>query len=264
MNKIVVLLHKEWLELKQQRGLLISTLMLPLFFTFMPLVVIYGIGQFPADTTNMEDLTALIQSNPALAGLTPTEAGQAAIGLQMSLLFILLPLILPSVLAAYSIVGEKNNRTLEPLLATPIKTWQLLAGKGLMPLSLSVGLTWLGAVIFSVGISLIAVSTRVTTAIISPGWLAVILLCTPLITAIAIAGMILISSRVNDPRTAQQYSAIGILPFMMLFFGQLAGLLVINPLFAIAAAVVLLVLTVLAVWGISRLFQREVILTRWK
>jgi hypothetical protein len=50
---------------------------------------------------------------------------------------------------------------------------------------------------------------------------------------------------------------------MAVFFGQLAGVLVLSPLIALVAAIVLAVIAGLAIWGVTRLFQREVILMKW-
>jgi ABC-2 type transport system permease protein len=108
-----------------------------------------------------------------------------------------------------------------------------------------------------------ALSARVFAAIVSPGWLTVFGICTPLLALIAIAAMVAISSRVNDPRTAQQFSAWVIVPFLGVFFGQIAGVLVLSPLIAIVAAIMLAVVAGLALAGVTALFQREVILTRW-
>jgi ABC-2 type transport system permease protein len=91
----------------------------------------------------------------------------------------------------------------------------------------------------------------------------VFLLCTPLLSLIAIAAMVAISARVNDPRTAQQFSAWVVVPFLTVFFSQITGLLVLSPLIALVAAILLAVIAGLAVWGVTGLFQREIILTRW-
>src|SRR6185369_9700993 len=91
---------------------------------------------------NTDEFTQqLMKVNPALAGMNEQEAGQAIMGQAFSSMFLLMPMILPSIIAAYSIVGEKTNHTLEPLLATPVKTWELLAGKMLASLIPSILLT---------------------------------------------------------------------------------------------------------------------------
>jgi ABC-2 type transport system permease protein len=262
MYKVLVILQKEWLEIKQQRGLLLSVLLPPLLLTLLPLGVAYGLTQTPPQELNTNVPSSII--SPALAGLSKIELGQAIIGQQFSILFFLLPLIIPSVIAAYSVVGEKTNKTLEPLLATPMRTWELLLGKSLAALIPAVALTWLCGAIFIAGIARVAVSGRVFAAIISPGWLVILVLCTPLLALIAIAAMVVVSSRVSDPRTAQQLTGVVIIPVLLVFFGQLTGVLVLNPALALGAAGVLVVCAALAIWIATRMFQREAILTRWR
>jgi len=103
---------------------------------------------------------------------------------------------------------------------------------------------------------------KVFGAIVNAGWLTVLVVCTPFLALIAIAAMVAISARVNDPRTAQQFSAWVVVPFLAVFFGQLSGVLVLSPLIALVAAIMLAVIAGFAVWGTTLLFQREVILTR--
>lgn len=263
MNNIIILLEKEWLEFKGQRSLLLGILVLPLLLTALPLITLFAIGAAPSQG-NIDTLSAQVaQANPALRGMGELELGQAITGQAFSSMFLLMPMILPSIIAAYSIVGEKSGRTLEPLLATPIKTWELLVGKMLTALIPSIALTWLCSAIFAVGVRALAASDRVFAAIISGGWLTVLVLCAPLLALIAIAAMVAISARVNDPRTAQQWSAWLVVPFLALFFSQLTGVLVLSPLIALVGALLLAVVAGLAVWAATLLFRREVVLTRW-
>jgi ABC-2 type transport system permease protein len=263
MRIIGVLLQKEWLEFKRQRMLILGIVALPLLLTVIPLVALFATGAAPSKGNTDEFTRQLMQVNPALAGMSEREVGQAVVGQAFSTMFLLMPMILPSIIAAYSIVGEKANRTLEPLLATPIKTWELLTGKILASLIPTMALTWLVGAIFVAGVRIGAVSERVFAAIVSAGWLTVFLLCTPVLALIAIAVMVAISARVNDPRTAQQYSAWIVVPFLAVFFGQLTGVLLLSPLIAIIAAIMLAVIAGLATWAATGLFQREAILTRW-
>lgn len=262
MNKVLIILHKEWLEIKQQRALLFTVILPPLLFTLMPIVILFIVGQIPS--TGGSSSSSLARVMPALAGMTAQEVGQALVGMQMSILYVLLPPLISTAIASYSIVGEKTSRTLEPLLATPVRTWELLVGKSLAALLPALIATWLSGAIFIVGVALLAVSTRVFAAIITPGWLIVFLLWTPALALIGIALMVAVSSRVNDPRTAQQFSAVLVVPFLGLFIGQISGLLILGPIFALTVFLILLALVVLAIWIVTQLFQREVILTRWK
>jgi ABC-2 type transport system permease protein len=75
---------------------------------------------------------------------------------------------------------------------------------------------------------------------------------------------VIISSRVNDPRVAEQLSMVVIVPVLGIFFGQIAGLFVLNSQLVLIIAVILVVLDALLVYLSVGLFQRETILTRWK
>jgi ABC-2 type transport system permease protein len=262
MDKILVILQKEWLEIRQQRGLMLGVLLPPLLFTLIPLGIIYLSGSLVSNG----GLSSPGKSfpGPAFAGMTTAEQGQAMLGSQFSIFYVLLPVLITSIIASYSIVGEKTSRTLEPLLATPVRTWELLLSKCLAALIPGLAVTWVSGTLFIIGTAAFAISGRVFSAIVSPGWLVVFLLWTPLLGTIAIVAMLAISSRVNDPRTAQQLSVWIIVPFFAMFFGELAGLQVLGLGFTLSVVVVLVILAVLSIWGASRLFQREVILTRWK
>jgi ABC-2 type transport system permease protein len=262
MKRVTVLLRKEWLELRQDRLILLGTFGPAVLLTLLPLLGLYAVRRAPDGAP--QDDNILTAANPALLGMTGREFGQAILGLQLSVLFFMLPLIIPSVIAAYSIVGEKAGRTLEPLLASPIRIWQLLLGKSLAALIPSVGVTWLLGGVFVVGVNRLAVSPRVVDAIISPGWVIVLTLCTPLLALVTIALMVAVSARVNDPRTAQQISGILVLPVVTVVVGQVSGRLVLSPALALAATVVLALVATTALWGATRIFQREVILTRWR
>lgn len=261
MHKIMVILYKEWLEIRQQRMLIISMVLPPLIFALLPLVVVYGVAHTGSTgNLNLPRASNLSQFGP----MSAAEAAQALVGMQLSVLFLLLPSIITSIVASYSVVGEKTSRTLEPLLATPTRTWELLVGKSLAALIPGVGVTWLSGLIFIIGMALLTSSQRVFFAIVSPGWLILFLIWSPLIGLISIAVMIAISSRVNDPRTAQQVSVWIIVPFFAVFFGQAAGIQVLGPVFTLIVAVILAALALLAVWVMTQIFQRETILTRWK
>lgn len=263
-NKVVLILRKEWLELRQQRMLLLGMLVPPLIFAVMPLGLAFAAGQNMMQEDGSDiPLEVLTKLNPALEGMGPLELGQALISQQFSILFLLLPIILPSVIASYSIIGEKTSRTLEPVLATPVSTRELLLAKCLIAVVPSVLITWLVAGLFTVGLSFVAISDRVVAAVISPGWALVLLLCAPLLCLITVAATVAISARVSDPRTAQQISVVLIIPIMGLFFGQLTGLLILSPILAVIGALILALLAAASLFIASALFQRETILTRW-
>jgi ABC-2 type transport system permease protein len=259
VKKALVVLQKEWLELRLQRGLLVATLVLPPLITAFAVAGFFAVGKLTATT-----IGSAAPLPPDFASLSQFELGQAIVGRQFSTLFLLLPIFIPSVLASYAIVGEKRERTLEPVLATPIRTWELLLGKMLAALIPALAITILSASVFVIGIVAFAVSDRVREIIVTPGWVLAVLVDTPLLALIGVALIVVLSSRVNDPRTAQQISSVLVVPVVALLFGQLAGVIVLGPAVALGIGAVLAVIAAGAVWVATQLFQREVILTRWR
>jgi ABC-2 type transport system permease protein len=259
MKKALIVLEKEWLELRLQPTLLLATLILPPLITAFALLAFFVVGKVSGDIGLPS--TPL---PPEFAGLSVLEVGQALVGKQFSTLFLLLPIFIPSVLASYAIVGEKRERTLEPVLATPIRTWELLLGKMLSALIPALGITIVSAALFVAGVLAFAVTDRVRALIVTPGWILAVLVDTPLLALIGVALIVVLSSRVNDPRTAQQISSVLIVPVLGLLFGQLAGVVVLGPALALGIGVILALIAAAALWFAARLFQREVILTRWR
>jgi ABC-2 type transport system permease protein len=261
MNAVTVILAKEWLDLRKDRMIVLGTLAPALLLTALPLAGAWAAGRIGADAPGLTNTNV---PQPALVGLRAPEFGQAIIGQQALVLFLLLPLLVPSIIASYSIVGEKTRRTLEPILATPVRSWELLLGKALAAFVPALALTWTLAAVYAAGMAALAVSPRVWHLVITPTWLIIIFLCGPLLALLAIALMVAISTRVNDPRTAQQLSGFLVMPLTAVVVGQLTGRLVLGPAFALGAAAVLALLTALAGLLALRLFEREVVLTRWR
>jgi ABC-2 type transport system permease protein len=231
-----VIMKKEWLELKNQRGLVLSLLFLPAMLT----------------------APAVLAGNQAVAGQDPIRAIQS-----FSTLLLMLPVILPSILAAHSIIGEKAKKTLEPLLATPIRTSELLLGKCLAALLPAVLITWTCALVIVASFSAGSFFGTLWLMLSSASWAISLGVCAPLLSLIMISVIVVLSSRVSDPRTAQQLSALVMLPLSALIVATGSGALVLGPAIAIAAAAVLAVLAALVLAAAVRLFDRERILTRW-
>ncbi len=254
MQKVFVILRKEFREILQQRILLFGILLPPILFDVIPFIYLQKIG----NGTRASSL-----SIPSLQGLSLHEYSQAVVGTAFSNLYILLSMIVPSTIAAYSIIGEKSNRTLEPLLATPVRRWQLLAGKMLSALLPAVLVTWMSGGLFITELAIFT-DANVVAHVITEGWLILFFAGTPLLGLIAVSVMTAISSRVNDTRTAQQLSIWAIVPVAGIILGELSGQFALTAQVAIIADLILIPIAVLLTWGAAQLFQRENILTRWK
>jgi ABC-2 type transport system permease protein len=254
MRKVFVILRKEFREIRQQRILLFSILLPPLLFVVLPLIFLERVS----NGSNVSTLHI-----PSLQGLTVHEYTQGVIGTTFSNIYILLSMIVPSTIAAYSIIGEKTSRTLEPLLAAPVRRWQLLAGKMLAALLPAVLVTWVSGGLFIVELAIVT-DGNVVSHVVTGGWLILFLASTPLLGLIAVSVMTAISSRVNDTRTAQQLSIWAVIPIAGIILGELSGQFELTVPVAGIVSLILLPVAILLTWSAAQLFGRETILTRWK
>ena len=257
MNKIWLIMHKEWLEIRQQPLLLGGMALLPLIFA---LTTALSIGNPPS--SGLKGLPAIdLSADPQLAGLTQTQIYTLVTGLQFRMFYLLMPLLISAVIPAYSIVGEKTSRTLEPLLATPVRTGQLLLGKTLIALVLSTAFSWLGGLLFAAEFALFTPAITFT-LVCTAGWWTALILVVPAMALIPIAITVFISSRLNDPRTAQQFSSV-IALVMGAGLYYVMALAITSPLLSVLATLLLLAVGALSLRVATGLFQREVILTHW-
>ena len=262
MNRVNTIIKKEWAEVFRNRMVLFTIIFLPLLFAVLPLIMLYVGASIGAEdfTTDMpSQFTQMCDP-----GLTGNECFQVYIVSQFMLLFMLTPLIIPVNIAAYSIVGEKTTRSLEPLLATPITTSELLLGKNLSAVIPAVLATWGGFLIYAIGSAIIVRSASIMRALLNPPMLMTVIILGPLMAVLSVNFAIMVSSRVNDPRAAEQISAVIVLPVLLIFFGQIAGFFIINSTLVLVIALAMIIIDLIVIYLTIRTFQRETILTRWK
>jgi ABC-2 type transport system permease protein len=267
MNKINTIVRKEWAEVFKNRMVIFTVAFLPLLMTAIPLGIIYGtrsVSTSTAGNSTNSGLPSEVTKSMCPSGLSGTDCFQVFLVSEFMMLFMLVPVAIPVTIAAYSIVGEKTTRSLEPLLATPITTMELLIGKCLAAAIPAVLATYAAFGIFALGSWVIVANKTLLMAMLDVRWLIAIFIVGPLLAVMATTFALMISSRVNDPRVAEQVSMVVIVPVLAGFFGQVAGLFVLNKQIISIVALVMLVLDALLVYLTTRVFQREQILTRWK
>ncbi|MCA1583274.1 MAG: ABC transporter permease [Acidobacteria bacterium] len=200
---------------------------------------------------------------PELAALEGRARVQALLFHQFLLLVLLVPVVGSMSLAAHAVISEKQSHALEPLLATPITTGELLAAKALTPFLVSLALLAFAMILYVGGIALTA-APGVWRALLGPRTVLLGLVGGPLISLTGLQMAVIVSSRVNDPRSAQQLGGLVVMPITIAFVAQMVGQYVwgVQPL--LVALVVLAVVNVGLLWLGVRVFQRETILMRWK
>src|SRR5205814_8198976 len=97
----------------------------------------------------------------------------------------LIPTVVPLTIAIYSVIGEKTLRTLEPLLATPVRVSELLLAKSVASTVPAVIVTWVAYLVYLVSVMIVG-SPPAVHAVTAPRWILAILVMVPLITALSV------------------------------------------------------------------------------
>ena len=200
--------------------------------------------------------------------------GQVATGIPDSLslgaqsiiyLFVILATVLPSTIAAYSIVGEKVEKTLEPLLATPTTDGEILLGKSLAAFIPPILSSWLGASIFMATTDYFLKNAGLGYYYF-PNWNAgvMLLLLAPLAAILSIEVAVIASSRVTDVRGANQIAGLMFIPFVAVFFAGAEGIFTFSIENLLIFCVIVFIADVVLLFLSKSTFKREEILTKWK
>lgn len=266
--RVLALLRKELAELARNRSALLPVVVVGLITTALPFfIAILGprLSGHPlsADTDLLRSLASASSELPGLYRLSDEGAVQAFIFSRFLVMTLLVPVTGAITFAGHSLVGEKLGRSLEPLLATPITTGELLLAKVIGAFLPSLAIMAFTVAVYMTGVGLFA-EPGVLGTLLSPKTALLLLGLGPLTAGVALQVGVIVSARVNDPRTAQQFGALFILPLTALFMAQMSGAFVLSLGVGVLISLGLVVVWVLLLlFGIA-IFERETILTRWR
>lgn len=267
MTRVLALLAKEILDLRQNPPVFLAAALTGFFSLLIPffvaIIVPYVSGERLSDSSDFDIAIEMYKTQPGARELDPEGAIQAWIFQSFLIFMMVTPIAGAMSVAAYSVVGEKQARTLEPILATPITTLELLTAKVLGALLPALALTIGFFAIYVIGVAATA-RPGVFRILLTPRSLAIVFVLAPLASLAALQLAVCVSSRVNDARSAQQIGALVILPIVALMVAQLMGALELTLPFTAAIAVGLTALNAGLMWIATVLFDRETILTRWR
>jgi len=256
---IGAVLGKEMRDLLANRLLLAAVVFPALVFAAIPTAIVAFIELNELDPNQMGQIEQYISQFP---DLDPKRAAQGFIVMNFMAYFLLIPAMVPMAIATQSVIGEKTSRALEPQLATPMEVSELIIGKALAAAIPAVLATW--GVYLLYGFLNGAITDPVMTRLIfNDVWRVAMLTLVPLITMLSVLLGIIVSSRVNDARTAQQIGGFIVIPVIGIavagFFSGQASFTMQQVL--IGDLVVALLVGLALVVG-NWIFDREAILVR--
>ena len=223
---------KELRDYRRNHFVIGTMTVMPLLFVILPTVQLF-LANATADTTKLN----------------------TRIGASM-LYMLIIPAFMPSTLAAYSVVGEREQGTLEPVLITPIRREEFLIGKALAAFVPTLVISYVVFGIFLAAAALFA-HPVVASALYSGTHVLVQVLFTPLLAGWGIWVGIAVSARSTDVRVAQQLSVLGTLPLLAILALISLNVITVSAVVAIGLAVALLAIDLLAWRVVAGVFDRE-------
>jgi ABC-type transport system involved in multi-copper enzyme maturation permease subunit len=232
-RRVRAIVRKEVREFRRNRSLTAGMGIVPLIFSIQPLISIFALSSSASTSLKHEHVLIYMLGIPALV---------------------------PSFVAAYAVVGERVQGTLEPILTTPIRREELLLGKALAALLPAIAVAYLVYALFLTCVALFAAPGVASALIRLPDLLAQ-LLYTPLLAGWSIWIAILVSTRANDVRVAQQLATLASLPSIALTTLVALNVIPASLPLAVISATGLLLLNRIGWRASSALFDRERLIT---
>ena len=180
-----------------------------------------------------------------------------------SIYLVVIAAVLPSIIASYSFVGEKVEKSLEPLLATPTTDGELLFGKSLAAFVPCIAVTFVAASISAAIMDVWSISRLGYFLLPNLFWVLSVFVIMPSACIMSVEANVIVSSRVNDIRAAQQLGGLVVLPIIGLVLVIVSDAQL-SILIAVLMSVALIIADVVLFYLSKKAFQREEILTKWK
>lgn len=245
--KAWVVASKDFKIFKKKKSIIYTIVGFMVFVSIvLPLIVAFAVSK--STSTNPADLVS----------------GLPIVINSFSFFFVIGAGVLPLGIASYSLIGEKIQKSLEPLLATPTTDGEILFGKAIAAFIPTIVSIYIGALIFMFAIDLF--TYHLFGYLFYPNWGIALMLfvMVPLACLLSVGSNILISSKVNDVRTAQQLGSLVFLPLGAIYALSLMTILPLTTtnLWIISGA--LLVASIIVFYIAKATFNRDKILTEWK
>jgi ABC-2 type transport system permease protein len=266
-RRIRNILNKEWEVIFQDVNNIFFVTLIPLLIITEPLVFMWLAAHFGGESLISSSLiqSAIAQSMaeiPAAAALSDTQHFQVLLLSQFKFFLLLIPTMIAISFATFSIIEEKQSRSLEPLLATPVRTWELLLGKALSGAIPAIQGCWACTARYFLGVAIMGWGD-LAALVLTPSWYITIFLLNP---AVAILGFILGvigSSQAKDAKNAQNLVAFIILPVFILIAVQVTGVVWFTPLLTLVLSIGILIIDYIILRIAIGLFQRESVIVQW-
>jgi ABC-2 type transport system permease protein len=270
IEKAMLVFKKDWREIRRNWQVILPIIVVPLMISvFLPMVLTLVPSLAGTEGRPLTGFENLIESLPKnvqeqLAGMTDEQVMIYIMAVYFfAPFFLIIPLMASSVISSDSFAGEKERKTIEALLATPISDGELFLGKMLVSFIPSMIVTIISFAVYTAVFDVMSYGIFNGMLLLpTMDWMLLILGLAPTVALASIGLTVMVSAKVKGFREAQQISAVLLIPVLALVVGQATGAVIFGPM-VILALIGVFALIDFAVFRIGvRLFRREEILSK--
>lgn len=267
---ILAIVRKDLKVAVQNKGVVLPIIILPLvLFVILPWLMAYGPSLAASTSTSFSDMSQILGRMPAglrseLSGYTADQQMTVFILVYMlAPMFLILPLMVSSVIAADSFAGEKERKTLEALLYTPTSDRELFTAKLLGGWTAAIVVALLSFVVYAVMVN--AAAWHSIEHVFFPNWMwvALVLWVTPAVAGLGLVVMVFVSVRAQGFQDAYQTGSLVVLPVLLLLVGEISGVMYFSLGVALIVGLAIWLLDAVLLWYASKSFRRGELMTKF-
>lgn len=258
MNKMqLALMKKDIRGVTSNKQVFSVMLIVPLALTIvLPSIFVFVLTLVPDAASDLEKLLDMLPLQQS-SGSVEQSILWLLLNKIMPVFFLMIPVMSSSVMAASSFVGEKEKRTLETLLYSPLTLKQIFQSKILAGFSISMIASFISFAAMVVVMEAEALLLTGSAIPPDPSWLIVMLLIGPAISLVAISITVRGSAKAQTIEEAQQRAVFLVFPILALIIGQFTGVIMVSAWILLALSLVLALLAAILMKGSVRKFTYE-------
>jgi len=266
---IKAIVRKDLKVVFQNKGVSIPLIVVPLLIMgVLPALGALAPALQDMPGASLSELEPLLQAMPAglqaeLAGYNETQTFIILFLVYLlAPMYLVLPLMVASVIAADSFAGEKERKTMEALLHTPTTDRELLLAKMLGAWLPALAIAWGGFILYAIVANLAAWPTMGRIFFPNTMWIVLALWVAPAVAALGLGTTVLLSARAETFQEAYQLGAIVVIPIVLMVVGQATGVMYFSTWLVLLLGLILWAVDGLLLWLGGRKFRRTELATR--
>jgi ABC-2 type transport system permease protein len=265
-NRIRAVMRKDLRELGANQMVVIPMAIVPaVMCVLVPCAIMIAVLSVGADQLNRgaDLIMKLTPLYDVPAGFVDPVSRLLYVVLNYTFLpmFMIIPVMMATLVSANAIVGEKERKTLETLLSTPLTNRELIVAKLLVSFLPAIALSWMAFAAFFLAANAVALIMMRQLIVSSWIWLPALLLLSPAVSLVGLSLTLLVSLKARTFQAAQQFAALIVLPLVALVVMQITGVVVLNALYVVLFSLALLALAWILIMRVLPRFTREGIIS---